>query len=435
MTPARMTGGRRPNVAGKPMSGRPERSMDTSLNAEPATSNDPDADRIPRPGWVPIDDVIGPSPDRQVLIVGTTPTGLVLALLLRAAGYDPVMVSDTGPPAGSRVAYLSPAAVEVLCVLDAGERVLDAGRPVGGVTVRWTGDDGGRRDAWAETADARAPAIAVPTPLLRRTLGDAVPADATTQERVVDSASQRDGGVEVTFDDGVREWFDVVVDAGCGGEPLRPTSGNRMEGSLRQYEAFVGNDPGDARIRDVWRPTGVVQWLPTPTGSRRLVRVTTSTSDRAPHGFGSGDQPVGAAEIPDSGAFDRRQVRQVLLPDGAPSRRWWGSGRIARCGPAACPAAPATGIGVSLGITDALGLVSALARDRTVVPEAVDGYADSRYRRFAAVRRAATAADRALPAPGDSDDPVGSLRTLRAVALEPFFGTAPSALGDPKPRA
>ena len=92
--------------------------------------------------------------------------------------------------------------------------------------------------------------------------------------------------------------------------------------------------------------------------------------------------------------------------------------------PGGVPGRPATGVGVSLGITDALGLVSVLARDGRAVAETTAAYAADRARRFAALERAATGADHPVPAA----EPLRSLGVLRAIALESLVGTPPSAL-------
>ena len=196
----------------------------------------PQPGRHPPAAWLPTDCVIGPRADRQVLVVGTTPAGLTLTCLLGAAGYDPVLVSGAGSPVTSRLTYLSPAALEVLGSLDLGAALHDRGRAIEGATVRRTDAPGSNGAADVATAGApdpgRAPPIVVPTPILLRTLRGAVPAAATVQDRAVGSISRDAGGIRVTFDDGVRESFDVVVDVGGGGEPPPPgRRGGRGGGS------------------------------------------------------------------------------------------------------------------------------------------------------------------------------------------------------------
>ena len=388
--------------------------------------------RFPSPAWVPTEGVIGPCPDRQVLVVGHTPSGFALTLLLRSAGYDPVFVCGADSPTPSRVTSLSPAAVEVLGAIDLGSRVANHGRRVGRVTVRRPGSDDGREGTVGSRTggSGRAPLVVIPTPVLCRVLGGQIPGSVAAGRRAVESVSPRDGGVAVTFGDGVREWFDLVVDAGGAGESVRRAGQDPDSTSFLQYETTLDGDPDRLGIDEAWRRTAVVQRFPGPTGDRTFLRLTTSETDRSADEVREwvDSNSSEAPRIPDSGAFDRARVRHLRLRGRVAPAAWWGSGRIARCGPAACPVAPAAGIGASLGITDALGLVRTLTREGTTVPDAVATYAARRARRVTALRREATGSDRPLAAPMLQDSPLGSLYALRAVALEPYFGTAPTAL-------
>lgn len=384
--------------------------------------------RLPSPAWVPTDDVMSLRGDKQVLVAGTTPTGLTLALLLGAAGFDPVLVSDGDPPVTSRLTYLSPAALEVLGTLDLGVRLHHYGRVIDGSTVRRTDGSGstGRTDVVATGVPnpGRASPVVVPTPVLLRTLGDAVPATATVQDRAIGAVSRECGGVTVTFDDGVRESFDVVVGVGGRTRSLRPDRRD-ADGVFRQYEAVVDGAAEGHRVQDVWTPDAVVQRLPGVADAADLVRITTPVD-----GAGGRDARRALSELPwdpESGAFERRRVPQRRLPGGDLPGGWWGEGRIAYCGAAACPVSPAAGMGQSLGISDALALVSALTRD-TSSSGAVGAYAAARARRLDELRRTVARSGSPMSTLRADDHPFGSLRALRAIALEPFFGTAPEPL-------
>lgn len=406
--------------------------------ASPATESEAPAggegsspSHVPLPAWVPTDGVMGSHPDRQVLVIGHTPTGFALTLLLGNAGYDPVLVGGTDPPARSRVTALSPAAVEVLGALDLGTHVVGRGCRVDQVTVRRPGADDGRdrRTTGTLTGDSeRAPPVVIPTPVLCRILGGRIPDHVAVGARRIESVMSGDGGVAVTFDDGVREWFDVVVDAGGASEAGGRGDRDMDSVPLAQFETTLDGNADRRRIGETWRPTALVQRFPVPTEDRPVLRITTSVTDRSIDEvrLPTGSDRSEVCGVPDSGAFERSRVRQVRLRERDTPRRWWGDGRIARCGPAAFPAAPATGIGPSLGITDALGLVYAVARDGAAVPDAIAAYTARRARRVTALRRAATGFDRRIRVP--REPPLGSVYSLRAVALEPYFGSVPGAL-------
>jgi 2-polyprenyl-6-methoxyphenol hydroxylase-like FAD-dependent oxidoreductase len=85
-------------------------------------------------------------------------------------------------------------------------------------------------------------------------------------------------------------------------------------------------------------------------------------------------------------------------------------------------------MGAALGITDALGVVWALSRTESAVRAAVDGYSTRRARRLTDLRSVAVTGDRAAAAPQAPDSGLESVYALRAIGLEPFFGTAPAAL-------
>lgn len=399
----------------------------------PATADESGrGDGVPTPAWVPTDDVIGSTPDKQVLVVGDTPTGLAIMSLLRAAGYDPVLAGAADLPTASRVTFLSPAAMEVLGSLDAGPPLLDSGVVVDAVAVGSVpGDERVDVTVRQRPGDTgRAPAITAPTPLLYRALDSGLASETTARDRTVGSVSVEDGGVAVRFDDGVREWFDLVVDAGVGSLRAQKRAADAgRPGTVCQYEATV-EGLINREIRDVWVPNGLVQWLPASADCGTLVRITTTVTESA-----AGEQATRTASglsefpgVPDFEAFKRARVKQARLPRTTVPPEWWGSGRIACCGRAACPTAPAAGVGPSLGLTDALGLVSALSHDGTAVPEAIDAYAASRARRFDNVRHTAAGPDRALQVPESAPEPMQSLGVLRATALKPFAGTAPAAL-------
>jgi len=416
---------------------------DTSGNGPAAPPPDSPADPPPAPDWLPDEDPITAT-DRQVLVVGDTVAGLVLTLLLERAGYDPVLVGGGeavgGPgspaPAVSRLAHLWPPALRLLEAVGVDVPAPDCGAGVDSVTVRAA--EGTLRSADADAAPVR-PALVRPT-RLRRRLQARLPDAERGRDRAVDSLSHREGGLVVAFDDGVREWFDVAVDASGRARSLRadatPTSpGADGDGgavtTLTQYEVSVeadtdrGATPAPTRIREGWQPGALVQSLPRPGGPGRVLRVTAAGDAPAVStGMAREALPDGAAGVPDLSGAESAAVRQVSSLPADPARTWWGRGRVAFCGGAACPFPPAGGVRVSAGIEDAVALVSQLARGPRATAEVVETYAARRARRVGTLVRAAAAArtDHAYPAPSTSRSELATLGLLRTVALAPFLG-------------
>jgi 2-polyprenyl-6-methoxyphenol hydroxylase-like FAD-dependent oxidoreductase len=405
--------------------------------AEPPDSHaGPPDDPIPAPVRFPDDDFIAET-DRQVLVVGDTVAGLTLTLLLERAGYDPVLVAGPETPAPSRLASLWPPARQVL---DAAGVDADAlGCAVDGIAVR----PGPQADATVLTRgpDALAPPVLVRTTALRRRLAAHLPDTRGVQDRTVDSVSRRDGGLVVEFDDGVREWFDVAVDASGWGGPLRAggdpspgaDGGTGAVTSLTQYEVPVEagtarngtSAAGLARVQEAWQRGALVQSLPRPAGAGHLLRVTT-TSDAPGVSTGTVREalPETAARVPDLSGVEPAGVRQVASLPADPARAWWSRGRVAFCAGAACPFPPASGVRVSAGIEDALALVSQLARGPRAAVDAIDAYAARRARRVGRLARSAAAArtGHAYPVPDRTRPGLATLGLLRTVALGPLLG-------------
>lgn len=416
----------------------------------------PPADRpggpTPAPDWVPDDDLITKETDRQVLVAGDTVAGLALTLLLDRAGYDPVLVGGAGaaggtgspaPTTASRLAYLWPPALRLLDTLGVDVSALDCGVSVDGVDVRAA--DGTLIYRAAETASARP--VLVRTARLRQRLEARLPDVGQGRDRAVDSLSRREGGLVVAFDDGVREWFDVAVDTvgragslrGDGGQATPAGDGEEGEvTTLTQYEVPVRTDAGrdamaaPARTREAWQPGALVQSLPRPGRSGRVLRVTTADDTLAAlTGTVQETLPDGATGVPAAlSGVEPAGVRQVSSLPADPARTRWGRGRVALCGEAACPFPPASGVRTSAGIEDALALVSELSRGPRATVDAVEAYAARRARRVGTLVRAAAAArtDHAYPVPDRTEPGVATLGLLRTVALAPFLGAPVAAL-------
>jgi 2-polyprenyl-6-methoxyphenol hydroxylase-like FAD-dependent oxidoreductase len=385
---------------------------------------------------VPTDDAIGGYPDRQVLVVGATGVGAALALLLRRAGYDPLVVAGEGAPARSRVTALTPSALATLDAVDAGSTVRNRGVAVRGVTVRDV-DSTAPTDAASvgDRSATEASPVLVRTRGLRRALEARLGDRQRRRETPVVALFPREDGVAVEFADGVREWFDVVVDAGGLDPSFRPAAPHRAESAtLVQYETETDDGLGGDRIRERYHHAALVQRLPRPDESRECVRVTTRVPDRGP----ASDDLAPETALPDDvevptglDGAEPTTVRQVRVPDRSPPPGFWGSGRVAACGPVACPVAPATGFRTALALEDALAFVRVLARSDRSASAVVDAYAAGRARRLATLVRTAGDArsDHDYPVPDATASPLAAVGLLRTVAFGPALCERLAALG------
>jgi 2-polyprenyl-6-methoxyphenol hydroxylase-like FAD-dependent oxidoreductase len=367
-------------------------------------------------------------------VVGETVVGLTLTHLLRRAGYDPLLVSGTDRPAISRVSYLCAPALRILDSIGVGSRLRKRGTGIDSVSVRRSppAEEGSTVLPRNERSVDTRPVV-VRTSDLRSALESQLPDRQRRVDRTVGTLARRDDGLAVEFVDGIREWFDVAVDAGGGGASLRHGESDPPEyATLTQYETRVGAEaPARNRLLDVWHSDGVVQRVPRPNGPGFVRRVTAPHSALATVSNSTdGEDSLGAQRLPDdvrhipSDGVEVKTVRQVRLSDGSARREWWGSGRVSFCGSAACPLAPASGFAVSFGIEDAVGLTSELGQGTRPVADAVAAYATDRKRRLTRLRRTIGAEqfDPEYPTLRSAESSLASLRTLRQVALGSFLG-------------
>jgi 2-polyprenyl-6-methoxyphenol hydroxylase-like FAD-dependent oxidoreductase len=375
--------------------------------------------------------VITDLPDRQVLVVGDSVVGLTLTLILRQAGYDPVLVSGTTPPVVSRVSYLTSPAVRTLDAVGVGMAVRDCGTTVESVTVD---DPSSQREPTAlsmETERSETPLV-VDTASLRRRLEAHLPEQHHGGDRAVETITRREGGLVVEFGDGIREWFDVVVDAGGGGDAVRSA---RVESPtvdpLAQYEIPVETGSLTHTVRDQWRSDALVQALPSPTGSGSVLRMTAPPSDVDRVLDDANWEAVlqnGADVVPERADFEQRTVRQVQASDAAAD--WWGIGRVAFCGPAACPVTPASGFDVTFGIEDTIAFVTELNGATRPVSDVVDTYSSRRADRLTTLREAVGGGrdDCQYPVSQSRQPPLALLGVLRTVTLGSFLGSSMMSL-------
>jgi 2-polyprenyl-6-methoxyphenol hydroxylase-like FAD-dependent oxidoreductase len=362
------------------------------------------------PPWTVSDDVLGRGPERQVLVVGDGLVGRTVTAMLQRCGYEPVLAVSDDQGTQPAVVQVSSDAIRTLEELDVAGRIRDRGTQIDSVRTTHVGSEAAATARSGSTVErTTAVGSVIDAAALRRALAVEWPLERARTDRALRSVTTRSDGIEVAFADGVAETFDVVVDTTVAAalddrapEPV-PT---------RSYVQHVGRCERDGSASQVleegWASGAVVQVIPDATGpdasaSEAWVRVTTECGD--PAGLVAqpavakatgldpgvakaiGLDPGVVADVVRSGKST--PVEQVRLgADAVPSARW-GAGRIARCGRAAMPVAPAIGSGFSLGVRDAVAFVSELGRHDHSTTAAIQAYAAERHQAVATHQRRA----------------------------------------------
>ncbi|WP_227134659.1 hypothetical protein [Halorubellus salinus] len=393
------------------------------------------ANDVPSAPWTVRDDVLDQRPDRQVLVVGDGVVGRTVTALLQRSGYEPVLAATLDHDPERALVHLDAAALEGLAHLDLAGPVRDRGTRVESVRVTRAGAESTGSGVTVETVESPgASSVVVEARALRRLLAAHHPLERAQTSRTVARVTERADGIDVEFGDGVEESFDAVVDT-VGATPLEHGAG--VAPSTHSYAQYVRRcevDPeGERQVRDVWVPGALVQAIPGTGGAEGCLRVTTSRGDvtgltectRIDEAVG-----VAAGVVADVlRAGEPTRVEQVRSGAKALSPAAWGAGRIARCGEAAYPVAPATGRRVSLGVRDAVAFVSALARSDRSTTATIAAYATARERRFAALGRRSPvdAHDSHASTPG-ADGTLDTLDAFRTLALDGALDTTPDSL-------
>lgn len=301
----------------------------------------------------------------QVLIAGAGIAGLSLAGFFQRIGVQPVLVEATEEfDAHGDVVELPPEATALLEQLGVADEIRDAGavvtrwarrRPDGTVVNKLDTDDSGGF-------------VAVPYERLREQLVESVGPGSVRTGTALRSVDPSDRPVVVTFENGVRERFDLVIGAdgarsrtreSLGGDPPVSCGTTSLAFPLPSSVTLQG-------ASEIWSPDGAV-FRAIPAGDRPVGALTVPSE-------GSGTEEADPAAL-----SDLNTGIDWLLPEALaavdPDAVWrekdvrvqesvWVEGRVALAGDAAHAPHRLTGIGPILAIEDAAALVSELV-DRT----------------------------------------------------------------------
>jgi hypothetical protein len=237
--------------------------------------------------------------------------------------------------------------------------------------------------------------------------------------------------LEVAFEDGITEWFDVLVDASHDGVARRLARTRKPDtATLAQYEAVADTRPVDPlQVREVWCSNAVAQRLPVAGGEATLVRLTipqSAVDSASPSDVFHALTDEGAPEIgigpPPGDEWESTIVRQCVDCGGS-DRTIWGADRVVSCGTAAYPTAPATGFSAWFGIESGLGFLSELTRENRSVSDVIDAYTRQRHQRLGTLRRTVrgTRDDHAYPVLESAPKVLDRVAELRQLTLGSFL--------------
>jgi 2-polyprenyl-6-methoxyphenol hydroxylase-like FAD-dependent oxidoreductase len=328
----------------------------------------------------------------RILVVGAGLAGLALARALGRAGFAPELIErEAGWEVAGTGMYLPANGVRALGALGLEEAVAARAAPI---THQRLLDHHGRLLAeidlgglWGDVGAC----LALHRADLHQVLRDGV---AVRMGRTIASLEHPEGPVQVTFDDGHQDSYDLVV----GADGLRST--------VRRLA--VDPRPPVPVGQHSWRylapcPPGLTSWtvrlgprssfLTIPIGGGRVYCYADVTTDPAGDG-----QPVGdpLAELGERFAGFAAPVPELLdqLPDPAQvhvapieqvAAEGWGRGAVVLVGDAAHGMSPNMAQGAALAFEDALVLAERLGQAASVT-EALAGFVARRHPRASWVR-------------------------------------------------
>jgi FAD-dependent urate hydroxylase len=368
----------------------------------------------------------------RILVVGGGLAGLALARALGRAGFAPELIErEAGWGDAGTGMYLPANGVRALGALGLEEAVAARAAPI---THQRLLDHHGRLLAeidldglWGDVGAC----LALPRADLHQVLRDGV---AVRMGRTIASLEHLDGPVEVTFDDGRQDSYDLVVGAdGLRSTVRRLTVDDRPPVPVGQHSwRFLAPCPPGITTWTVMLGRGT-SFLTIPIGGGLVycyADITTNPDSPAPP---TSDPLAGlrerfagfAAPVPEllDQLQDQTQVHAAPIEQVAAER--WGRGAVVLVGDAAHAMSPNMAQGAALAFEDALVLAACLARAGSVA-EALAGFVARRHPRASWVRAQTHRRDRTRRLPPLVRDPL-----LRAFGRRIFRSNYQPLLASP----
>lgn len=251
--------------------GSPEKGGQEKRRSSPAPLRPRDVD-IPTELQALQSPELGESTNRQVLIIGRTVSGFLLAKALHQVGHDPLVVPEPSIQHSSPVMYIDSWTRNRLSTVGLDEPVRALG-----TTVRNFEVAGSEEVVSLRPSTASRPPQLVPRERFRTAIIDELPEGVLRPIRSVKKVEQQENRIVVQFDGAVQESFDLVISTGDGNSITNAGS----DPTVHVQEHVLEDHELPSIPSDQWTDRGMVQWLPL-AGDRGLLRITTDSGHPNP---------------------------------------------------------------------------------------------------------------------------------------------------------